>query len=295
MSKARILLLSFTVALVMACGTTRTVPITGRTQRISVSDTEILNLSKQEYAKYMKSARLSTNSANTEMVRRVGQRLSAAVENYLIKNGMASELSNYSWEFNLVADNSVNAFCLPGGKIVVYEGLLPVTQNEASLAVVLGHEIAHAVAHHSAEQISKQQNQQGILYGASAIADALGVGQTAQSIGGAVVQSGLQLRNLSYSRSHENEADHIGLILAAMAGYDPQVAVAFWQRMATQSKNGGWALLSDHPSDSKRISNIQKWMPEALRYYKPAASVNSQSPTTKKKASTTAKSKTKRR
>lgn len=291
MNKTKFLLLSFVVALMMACGTTRTVPITGRTQRISVSDAEILSLSSQEYAKYMKSAKLSSNSAGTAMVKRVGQRLATAVENYLRNNDMASDVSNYSWEFNLIADNNVNAFCMPGGKIVVYEGLLPVTQNEASLAIVLGHEIAHAVARHSAEQISKKKNQQTGIQLGSVVAGVLGVGQTAQEVGGTIVQSGLQFANLSYSRQHENEADHIGLILAAMAGYDPQVAVSFWQRMAAQSGNSGWVLLSSHPSDSKRVENIRKWMPEALKYYKPTT-VTTQ---TTVKTTTSKKSTAKRR
>ena len=143
-----------------ACGTTRTVPLTGRKQNLMISDQEVLSLSATEYSKYMASAKKSTNATNTAMVQRVGQKLANAVQTYLTNNGYANELANYSWEFNLVQDNSVNAFCMPGGKIVVYEGLLPITQDEASLAVVLGHEIAHAVANHSAEQMSKQIKQQ---------------------------------------------------------------------------------------------------------------------------------------
>ena len=142
-----------------SCGTTQTVPLTGRTHRISVSDAQVLSLSNQEYTKYMASAKKSTNAVKTAQVERVGKRLAAAVETYLRENGYANDLQNYSWEFNLVQDNSVNAFCMPGGKIVVYEGLLPVASSDNSLAIVLGHEIAHAVAKHSAEQMSKAQNQ----------------------------------------------------------------------------------------------------------------------------------------
>ena len=143
-----------------ACGTTRTVPLTGRKQNLMISDQEVLSLSSQEYTKYMQGAKKSADATNTAMVQRVGQKLANAVQNYLTNNGYANELQNYAWEFNLVQDKNVNAFCMPGGKIVVYEGLLPVTQNEASLAIVLGHEIAHAVANHSAEQMSKQIKQQ---------------------------------------------------------------------------------------------------------------------------------------
>lgn len=251
-----------------ACGTTRTVPLTGRKQSLMISDAEVLSLSSQEYTKYMQSAKKSTNATNTAMVQRVGQKLANAVQTYLTNNGYASELSNYAWEFNLVQDQSVNAFCMPGGKIVVYEGLLPVTQDEASLAVVLGHEIAHAVANHSAEQMSKQIKQQYGLQIGTTIAGALGMGQNTQSIAQVIAQQGLQFRNLKYSRDHETEADRMGLIFAAMAGYDPNVAVTFWQRMAASSGSATAEFLSDHPSDETRIKNIQsKFLPEALRYY----------------------------
>ena len=150
------------VALMMmtSCGTTQTVPLTGRTHRISVSDEQVLSLSNQEYTKYMATAKKSTNAQHTAMVQRVGRKLATAVETYLKQNGFANDVKNYAWEFNLVQDKSANAFCMPGGKIVVYEGLLPYTQNETALTIVLGHEIAHAVAKHSAEQLTKQQNQQ---------------------------------------------------------------------------------------------------------------------------------------
>ena len=151
---------------------------------------------------------------------------------------------------------------------MVYEGLLPVTKDEASLAIVLGHEIAHAVAKHSAEQLSTKMKQQ---YGAqigAAVLGSVGVGSTTQSIIQMAASQGFYLSNLKYSRSNESEADHMGLIFAAMAGYDPQVAVSFWQRMSASSSSQTAEFLSDHPSDATRIKNIQAWMPEALRYYK---------------------------
>ena len=160
MKPVRILLLSVVAAILTSCGTTSTVPITGRKQNLIVSDEQVLSLSNQEYQKYMQTAKKSTNTANTQMVQRVGQRLANAVVSYLNSNGLSNEVSQYQWEFNLVQDQNINAFCMPGGKIVVYEGLLPVTQDEASLAIVLGHEIAHAVAKHSAERLSNAYKQQ---------------------------------------------------------------------------------------------------------------------------------------
>ena len=290
MKRIKICLMALVVALVAAsCGTSRVVPITGRTQNLMVSDAEILSLSSQEYTKYMQSAKKSTNSANTAMVQRVGQRLASAVETYLKEKGYQSELSQYQWEFNLVQDQNVNAFCMPGGKIVVYEGLLPVTQDEASLAIVLGHEIAHAVAKHSAEQMSKQIKQQYGTQLLGGVMQAAGVSDGVTGLAQNVIQSGFKFRNLKYSRDHETEADHMGLIFAAMAGYDPHVAVTFWQRMAAASGGGNQSdIFSDHPSDAKRIAAIQNDLPEALTYYKPVAST-SQSASSSKKSSTAKK------
>jgi predicted Zn-dependent protease len=158
---------------------------------------------------------------------------------------------------------------MPGGLICVYEGILPVTKDEASLAIVLGHEIAHAVARHSAEQMSTQMKQQYGVQTLGTLAGMLGVGSTAVSIGQAVAAQGLNFANLKYSRSHESEADHMGLIFAAMAGYNPQAAVTFWQRMAAANTSKTSEFLSDHPSDATRVKQIQGWMPEALKYYKP--------------------------
>ena len=256
------------VMMLASCGTSRTVPVTGGKQSLMVSDEQMLSLSTQQYAQYMQTARKSTDAKNTAMVQRVGQRLATAVETYLRSNGLASEVSGFKWEFNLVQDKSVNAWCMPGGKIAVFEGLLPVTQTEGALAVVLGHEIAHAVAKHSAEQLSKQYKQQMGQQIAGSVLGAV-IGTNAASLATWVGQQGLQLQNLKYSRDHENEADHMGLIFAAMAGYDPREAVTFWQRMAATSGGSKSDLLSDHPSDAKRIANIQAWMPEALQYYKP--------------------------
>ena len=287
MKTMKYLLLSLVAAILVGCGTTNTVPITGRKQTLMVSDGEMLSLSTQQYTDFMKTAKLSTNATNTAMVQRVGQRLATAVESYLKSNGMAADVQNYKWQFNLVQDQNVNAWCMPGGLICVYEGLLPVTQNEASLAIVLGHEIAHAVARHSAEQYSTQMRQQYGLQIGSVLASAIGVGDNAVAIGQEVLSQGLSLQNLHYSRGHESEADHMGLIFAAMAGYDPQVAVSFWQRMsAASSSNKTAEFLSSHPSDATRISQIQGWMPEALKYYKPQTTTTQTTTTTKKTTTT---------
>lgn len=283
------LLLSLLAAVLVGCGTTKTVPITGRQQNLLVTDGEMLSLSTQQYSEYMKTAKPSTNAANTAMVKRVGQRLATAVETYLKNNGMAEDVQNYKWQFNLVQDQNVNAWCMPGGLICVYEGLLPVTQDEASLAIVLGHEIAHAVARHSAEQYSTQVKQQYGLQAGTVLASVLGAGSNTISAGQTILSRGLGLQNLHYSRNHESEADHLGIIFAAMAGYDPQVAVSFWQRMAAQSSNKTSEFLSSHPSDATRIKQIQGWMPEALKYYKgqPVSSGKYSSPSTSSTPKTT--------
>ena len=266
MKQIKYLLVTIVIATLTACGTTSTVPLTGRRHTISVSDADILSLSKTQYAKFMASAKKSTNVKNTQMVTRVGRRLADAVENSLRTNGYADEVKNCQWEFNLVQDKQANAFCMPGGKIVVYEGLLPYTQNEASLAIVLGHEIAHAVAKHSAEQITKQQNQSiGTTILGTVLNSAVGSGTG--DIVNSIASTGLSLLNLKYSRKNEQEADYMGLIFAAMAGYDPQNAIPFWQRMAASSQGAPMEFMSSHPSDATRIRNIQKWMPEAMKYY----------------------------
>ena len=293
MKKVKFLLLVAITAIFASCGPPSHVPITGRKQNLLVSDEQVMSLSTQQYQDYMKSAKLSTNQTNTALVKRVGQRLSTAVESFLKNNGYESELQNFQWEFNLVNSSEVNAFCMPGGKIVVYEGLLPVTQDEASLAIVLGHEIAHAVAKHSAEQLSKQTRQQ---YAAqiggtvlSSVAQTKGLAGAASLIDMAT-QLGFNFANLKYSRDNETEADRLGLIFAAMAGYDPQLAIPFWQRMAQQSGSSGKSeIFSDHPSDEKRIAELQKRMPEALQYYTPPTQTTTTTTSAKKKATTTKK------
>ena len=279
--------MSMVAAILVSCGTTKTVPITGRSQTLMVRDDQVLSLSFQEYSDYMKTAKASTNSTNTAMVKRVGQNIAKAVESYLTQNGMAEEVKTYSWEFNLVQDNQVNAWCMPGGKIVVYEGLLPVTQDEASLAIVMGHEIAHAVARHSAERLSNAYKEQYGAAALSALMQGAGVSSGWQQLAGLVHQYGGALFTSGFSRKQESEADHIGLIFAAMAGYNPEVAVTFWQRMSSATGGGSNSLFADHPSDATRIQQIQGWLPEAQKYYVP--------PKTTTKKTTTKKTTTKKK
>ena len=172
-----------------------------------------------------------------------------------------------------------------GGKIVVYEGILPVTQDEASLAIVLGHEIAHAVAKHSAEQLAKQMRQQYAAQIGGSVLSSMSskIGANTAAVIDMVAQTGFNFANLKYSRDNETEADRLGLIFAAMAGYDPQLAIPFWQRMAQQGGSTTTSELFDHPSDEKRIAELQKRMPEALQYYKPQTTTTTTTPTKKKK------------
>lgn len=246
-----------------SCGS---VPVTGRKQLNLVSNQEVLTISLQQYQQFIKSAPISNDKKNTALVQKVGRNIANAVETYLKNNGYADELSSYAWEFNLVKIPDVNAFCMPGGKIVVYEGILPYTQDETGLAVVLGHEVAHAVAKHANERMSQQMMTE---YGTAAIGTALGgtsagVQQAAAAAIGLGSQYGILL---PYSRKQELEADKLGLIFMAMAGYNPSQAAAFWTRMSQQGSSTP-EFMSTHPSDNTRIQQIEKDLPEAMKYYK---------------------------
>lgn len=263
-SAGLLLLCAFVVSfLLSACGA---VPLTGRRQLLLVSDQEIFQAGLTQYKSYVAGATLSSNAQATSMVKSVGQKMAAATEKYLIANGLSSELSNFAWEFNLVKDNQVNAFCMPGGKIVVYEGLLSVARTEAELAVVLGHEIAHAVAKHSNERMSQQiMAQYGMaILGAALSEKSVAVQQTATTVFGLGAQVGLML---PYSRKHEYEADYMGIVFMELAGYDSATALDFWTKMSKLSSGGAASptsdFLSTHPSDAKRIANLQKRIPEA--------------------------------
>jgi predicted Zn-dependent protease len=260
----KLFLIVLTIALIISCST---VTLSGRKQLLLVSDQEVLTSSFQSYKQFIDSVPLSTNKTQTALVRKVGTNIANAVVTYLKANGQEAEAASFAWEFNLVKDTTMNAFCMPGGKIVVFDGILPVTKTEAGLAVVLGHEVAHAVAKHANERMSQQMI---VQYGAS-IADGLlakksdATRNTISTIYGIGANYGYML---PYSRKHELEADRLGLIFLAMAGYDPNEAVAFWKRMAANAKNAPAEFMSTHPSDQTRIAQIEQCVPEAMKYYK---------------------------
>lgn len=258
----RVLLLAL-VLIVCACST---VPLTGRKQMLLVSDSEVLTASLTEYAQYIKTAPKSTNKTQTAMVERVGKKIAAATEAWLKMNGLSSEIANFSWEFNLIKSDEINAFCMPGGKIVVYEGLLALVKSDDDLGVVIGHEVAHAVAKHSNERLSQQIMAQ---YGSAIVDVALSnKSEAVQAVGSTVFGLGAQLGvMLPYSRTHELEADDLGLYFMAMAGYNPSAAIDFWTRMSQAGSGSTLEILSTHPSDSKRIENIKAKLPEAMKYY----------------------------
>ncbi len=252
----------------MFLGSCATVPVTGRSQLNLVPSSTMLSLSNEQYNAFLRKNKLSSNKTETARVKRVGRRLKVSVEQYFRQRGLSSELRNYSWEFNLIDNKSANAWCMPGGKIVVYTGILPYTKTDAGLAVVMAHEIAHAVAQHGNERMSQMLLTQ---MGGIALSSALNsyprktrqLWLTAFGIGSQVAFI------LPYSRLQEYEADKIGLIFMAMAGYNPNEAIGFWQRMSKSSKGGKPPeFLSTHPSDASRIRQIRNAIPDAMKYYK---------------------------
>ncbi|MDE3183438.1 MAG: M48 family metallopeptidase [Bacteroidota bacterium] len=247
--------------------------ITGRNQLSLVPESTLQQEAVTQYQTFLSQNKVVSSSSNrdAEMVKRVGSRIAAAITKYYASKGLSKELSGYHWEFNLVDSKEVNAWCMPGGKVVVYTGLLPITQNEAGLAIVLGHEITHAVAHHGQERMSEALVAQGIGVGADLFTQGNPkVNNIFNAIYAPSAQIGVLLPN---SRQQEYEADHYGLIFAAMAGYNPREAIPLWERMAKLSAgNQTPEILSDHPLDSKRIAKLKSYMSEALKYYHPVNS-----------------------
>ena len=267
--KKNVLLLILAAILLSSCSS---VPITGRKQLSLISDAEVLSSSLTQYKDYMAQATVSGNKVQSEMVTRVGKALAMATETYLKNNGMESDIQNYAWEFSLVANTEVNAFCMPGGKIVVYEGLMKMVSSEDELAVVIGHEVAHVVAKHSNERMSQQILAQ---YGSNVLNSALANKSAAvQSVAGQVFGLGAQYGvMLPFSRKQENEADYMGMVLMSMAGYNPDMALTFWQKMSAGGGASVPELLSTHPSDETRINNIKKNLPKIKQtYYKKSSS-----------------------
>lgn len=242
--------------------------VTGRKQLSLVPESELQMMATSEYDAFLSDHKVlkPSGSSDAAMVDRVGGRISNAITNYYISKGQQSVIEGYAWEFNTVEDKAVNAWCMPGGKVVVYTGLLPVAQNETALAIVVGHEIAHAIAKHGSERMSQAMMQQ---LGGMALQVALS--QKPQETQSLFLQSyaiGSQVgAMLPWSRQQETEADQYGLIFAAMAGYNPQEAIPFWERMSNAGGASPPEFLSTHPSDQTRIRKLKQFMPEAMKYY----------------------------
>ena len=258
------------LSFVIACSTN---PLTKKSQLTLLPESELQAMGSQQYQQFLSTNRVisASNNRDAEMVKRVGQRIVRAVESYYAQNGISEKLNGYKWEYNLVDDKAINAWCMPGGKIVVYTGLLPVTQNEAALAAVIGHEVSHALLQHGNQRMS-----QGLLQQLGGVALSVAVANKpaeTQNLFMTAYGAGTTVGViLPFSRNQELEADRFGLIWTAMAGYNPQEAIALWERMEKASQGQSPPeFLSTHPSEGKRITQLQKFMPEAMKYYKPVA------------------------
>lgn len=242
------------------------VPMSGRNQLSLVDNVELFPMAYVEYDKVLKQGKVITNSEDGQMVVKVGKRIASAVETYMKANGFEKEIQGFQWEFNLLQEAIVNAWCMPGGKVAFYTGIIPVCQDEAGVAVVMGHEVAHAIASHGGERMSNGMLLNGLLGTAQA---AMGQNPTlTQNIMLQAFGVGGELGMLSFSRKHELEADQLGLNFMALAGYDPRVAPAFWGRMEKAGSGGAPPeFLSTHPGPKRRINELNKQMPIALKYY----------------------------
>ena len=261
----KILIYSAFIVGLYAC---TSVAVTGRKQLTLVSNSEIIPMANQQYREIVAKGPLSSNREQTAMVKRVGGKIQKAVEEYMAAKGLSSELTGFEWEFNLIEDpKTVNAWCMPGGKVAFYTGIMPICKDEAGVAVVMGHEVAHAIANHGRERMSQQLLAQ---YGLTTLGAFIGANPSAgQELLMQAVGAGTNLGMLRFSRDHESEADHIGLIFMTIAGYDPHEAPKFWERMTEMS--GGQEppeFISTHPSHSTRIADLKGWIPEAMSYKK---------------------------
>jgi len=244
-----------------------TVPVTGRKQLSLVSNSDIIQQSAVEYQKVLAQSKLSNDQQKVAMIKTVGTRVQKAVESYMSQKGLSDQLAGFAWEFNLIEDDkTANAWCMPGGKVAFYTGILPICKDETGVAIVMGHEVAHAIANHGRERMSEAMLANGLL---TTLSTAMGQNPTLtqelllQSVG-----VGANVAMLKFSRSDESEADHIGLIFMAMAGYDPNEAPKFWERMEATGGGAPPEFLSTHPSHATRIKDLKKWIPEAMSYRK---------------------------
>jgi len=262
--KSRKVSLLILVAAALGLWACAVVPGTGRSQLSLVDDAELNAMANQQYSQMIQTGPLSKDQKNTALVKKVGGKISKAAETYLREHGLENEISTYKWEFNLIESDQVNAFCMPGGKVAFYTGILPYCKGENGIATIMGHEVAHAIAHHSRERASQQMM---TSLGGAALSVGLGVGG-ASSLTSDIAMAAYGLGSevgvlLPFSRAHESEADRIGLSLMAMSGYNPSEAIAFWERMAAAGGKSGANFLSTHPSDEKRIADIKRYLPEA--------------------------------
>lgn len=261
----KIVFISMIGAAIISCSK---VPISNRKQMNLIPESQLTALSLTEYRDFLSKAKVVPSSdANAQLVKSVGQKISSATTRFMTQNKMAERVKGYNWEFNLVDDKNINAFCMPGGKVVVFTGLLPVTKDESSLAFVMGHEVAHAVARHGNERVS-----QGLVAQMGGIALDVAMSQknaqtrvlVQQAYGMGVTVGGI----LPFSRLHESEADKLGMVFMAMAGYDPSKSSELWARMSAASGGGKPPeFLSTHPSDAKRMAEMKKFLPQAMKYY----------------------------
>jgi predicted Zn-dependent protease len=261
--KLKIMAITAVSLVVIMC---KTVPLTGRKSLSLISSSEINAMSFQQYEELKSSSTLSKDVAKTNQVRQVGQRIQAAIEKYLRANGQADLLEGFEWEYILIESNDVNAFCMPGGKVAFYTGILPYCKDENGIAVVMGHEIAHAIAEHGSERMS-----QGLLQQMGGVALSVAIAKEPAQTQALFMQAYGVGSNvgvmLPFSRKHESEADELGLYFMAMAGYDPQKAPDFWIRMSQSSSEKPPEFLSTHPADQTRANHLKKVMPKAMEYY----------------------------
>jgi len=245
--------------LMLSCST---VPITERKRVNIVEDSEILPASFAQYDSFLKEHKLSTNKEKAKEIEVIGQRIAKSVDRFMRTNGMTEEANNYKWEFNLVEDDQMNAWCLPGGKVVFYTGILPVCGNANGIAAVMGHEIAHAFAKHGQERMTSSYGQQ--LGGMAVALGTSGQNYETQLLWNSIYGISSQVGMLAYSRTHETEADKLGMVFMIMAGYDPEEAIDLWKRMKAESKGGAPPeFLSTHPSHDTRIADLQRYLPVA--------------------------------